>query len=181
MLTTALSLQPQRLTHEILIDLETRGLIKRLCPTDLIQANPQYDAVDTIYSSSPGSGAHRLICIRKNQTRIALTVHSENEEVIFLNSGSTSFKPLYLIISLVSLDALLEKIQNETLSSDDILALEVDFNDLHTQVFTILKDTPHCEITVPGSNPAPIFYVTESADIQMHSVDMGAISLQLQL
>ena len=180
MLRTEIILKPQLLTHEILKTLEIRGLISQLSPTDLISSNPDYDAVDTMYTSEPESGAHKLICVRKNQTDIRLTVHSENEEVIFLNQTDTVFKPLYLIISLLRYNELNQKLLAGELTADDVMALEVNFNDPYTSVFTILKDTPHCEITIPGTDPAPIFYVTESAEIAMQTIDTGPISFHLQ-
>lgn len=173
-------LRPQKITSSILADLERRERIKLLRAPRSISEAPQADAVDVLYVSAPDSGAHKLICVRKNQTNIRLTTHSENEEVIFLKAPDALFKPLYLIISLLPENELLKKNATGSLADDDILALEVVYNDPQTLFFTILKGTPHCEITVQGNDPAPIFFVTEPADITMRYVDLNGISFKLQ-
>lgn len=172
-------LQPQKITAALLEYLEKRGRIKQLRPPQSITEAPHADAVEDLYVSAPGSGAHKLICVRKNQTAIRLTTHSENEEVIFLKDPHVLFRPLYVIISVLSENELLQKYTAGRLADDDIIALEVVYNDPQTLFFTIVKDTPHCEITVAGDDPAPIFYVTEPADIAMQYVDLKGLTFTL--
>lgn len=178
MLTT-ITLQPRKLTKKILLDLEKRGLVVLLKPTPKIIDAPEKDCVEPIYVSSPASGPHQLLCVRKNTTHIRLTTHSDNEELIFITSQGADVKPLYVVIAKHPLPTLREKAEKGTLAADDVLALEVAFNDPETIIFTILKETPHCEITVPGPGEAPVFYVTEPASMEMRYIDLPQIAFSL--
>jgi hypothetical protein len=173
-------LHPQKITPHILLELERRGRIKRLSPTQAILQAPHTDNVDALYTADPRSGAHKLICVRKNQTEITLTAHTDNEEVIFLKDPGATFKPLYLIISQLSEQELRQKHAAKSLEKDDILALEVVYNDPQTLFFSIIKDTPHCEITIEGDHPAPIFFVTEPADISMRYIEFQDLSIKIK-
>jgi hypothetical protein len=173
-----ITIHPQKLDYALLCDLDERGLLCMLKPTKEITANPCKDSVSTLYSSSRQSGSHKLICVRKAQTDIRLTVHNENEEVIFLSNEATA-RPLYLILGLCPRSQFEEKVRMKELSSNDLVALEVDYSNIKTAIFTVPPVTPHCEITILGTDPAPIFYVTEPTDIQMSYVDVGPYVFKL--
>jgi hypothetical protein len=167
-------LTPEPLTHERLTELEQRGLISTLSPPDSIANTPYQDGDKALYTSDRKFGSHMLLCVRKNEVDITLYAHSDNEEVIFLNPRSNSSKPLFLIIGMYKEAEFVERAKAGSLTSSDVLALEVNFNDPGTCLFTVLAGTPLCEITLPGeSAEAPIFYVTESSDLDMYAVEVG--------
>jgi len=173
------TLVPEPLTNAVLITLESLGLVQRLRPSETMVANPTVDMVETIYESSPEFGTHKLIAVRKNVIDIALTFHGAHEEVIFSKPEELSYKPLYLIIANLQVEVFNQKLSDRTLGSQDFHAYEVMYNDPSTMVFTILKDVPHCEVTIPGDGEAPVFYVTEPSNMTMTYVDMPTISLTL--
>ena len=179
MATHHFTLVPQPLTETILMELEDRGLVRMLRPTRALLNNPQMDRVDTIYESSREDGAHTMICVRKNQTEIRFTVHSDNEDVLFVNPGDTALKPLYIIFALYKGGELKQRAADGNLTADDFLALQVTFNNPTTCIFTIYKDTPHCEITAPGNDEAPIFYVTEPSQMKMSYIDFPNVVFSL--
>ncbi|MBN1493971.1 MAG: hypothetical protein JW938_07480 [Candidatus Omnitrophica bacterium] len=174
-----ITLQPQRLTKNDLLDLEVRGLVRTIRPPHAITIKPEVDMVTPLYVCDERSGPHQLICVRKNQTTVRLTRHSDNEEVIFLNPHEARYRPLYLVIAYHSYDVLQEKAHAGTLSQEDFRAFTIPFNDPETLIFAILKDTPHCEVTAPGPGEAPVFYVTEPASMTMDYVDLAEISLNV--
>jgi len=171
-------IKAQRIDRETLESLHARGLIVLLKPTDDIAANPQKDGVSTIYSSRNESGSHKLICVRKAQTEIVMTVHDESEEVLFVGND-TGARPLYLILGLCSVADFEAKALSCDLCDDDLLALEIDYTNCECLVFSIPPTTPHCEVTVAGDAPAPIFFVTEPTDIKMRNVSSGSYVFEL--
>lgn len=180
-ITQTVSLTPQPLTKEELDFLEKRNLIYTLRPSASIAADIHADAVDTMYATDPMYGSHKLICVRKNATDIRLTTHPENEDVIFLAPVEEIVKPLFLIIALDAVDVFIKKVQGGTMTAADLRAYRIRYNDPYTAVFTIRKNVPHCEVTIPGDQAAPIFYVTEPTDMTMAYVPVGTISFVLSV
>ena len=178
-----LKLRPVNITHEVLSELEKKNLVRTLTPTPkVLKVKPGHCVVDKIYSSYHRFGTHKLICVGKNETRIRLTSHPDNEEFIFINTMRRSFKPLYLIIALHKDRALESKAKNNNLTSKDFLALRLRYNDPKTSVFTIFKNTPHCEVTIAGNHHMhPIFFVAEPNNFEMGFVKMHNYSLQLAI
>ena len=171
-MTQTILLHPQPVTLKILAQLEMQGCIRLLKPTEKIMRSSDVDAVDTLYQSTPASGAHKLICVRKSTCEIQLTVHSENDDLIFLNTSEKYYRPLYMIIGIHDVAVLEEKARSATLSDHDFVTLEIEYNNPATCYFTLLRSIPHCEITIPGNDEAPIFFVTEPSEISMRFVDL---------
>jgi hypothetical protein len=175
-----ITLTSQKLTKAILEDLEKRGLVAILRPTPRIKANPDLDCAEPLYISAAAAGPHQLLAVRKNVTQIRLTFHNDNEEVIFLKPPQASFKPLFLVIGLHSMKEFQTKAAQGTLTERDVLALTVTMNDPETAVFTILKDTVHCEVTTAGQGEAPVFYVSEPSAMTMRYVDLKETSFLIK-
>ena len=151
--------------------LEKRGLIKVLKPTPKVQnTRNKTGAVDILYRSSAKHGGHSLLAVGKRNTEIEFSFHPDNEDLIHINPGRVKYKPLYFIVSLLKAGAFLKALKNETLSPRDFTALEIPFNDPRASIFTVLKNTVHCEITLPGKGQHPVFYVTEPAKLKMNHV-----------
>lgn len=63
------------------------------------------------------------------------------------------------------------------MKDDDVLALELKFNDLLVSFFTMNAHTAHCEWTILGDGPANVFYVTEPSDLDILRIDMKDYNL----
>ncbi len=169
-----IELEPREMTPELMIDLERRGLIIRLCPGNHF-ANPGWNESKSkdIYASDSPCGPHKLIVATIN-TLIPdpyFGTHIGNEE--FLMIGDPTTKPLYLIVSMVKRDELIAKIESRRLTADDFVALHIKYNDPEVSFFTMLADVPHGEVTVDGPGKLPSFYVTEGRDIVIDVLPFG--------
>jgi len=169
-----IELEPREMTPELMMDLESRGLIIRLCPGNH-SSNPGWNESksDDIYASDSSSGPHKLIVATIN-TLVPdpyFGTHIGNEE--FLMIGDPATKPLYLIVSLSKRDELIARIDSHCLSADDFVALHIKYNDPEVSFFTMLADVPHGEVTVDSLDKPPSFYVTEGRDIVINVISFG--------
>ena len=102
-----LELEPAEMTPEVMNDLETKGLIIRLCPGKHA-AQPGRNESDslTIYSSDDAYGPHKLIVATINslESDKYFGYHDDNEE--FLLIGDPSYKTTYLIVAYCKKDEL---------------------------------------------------------------------------
>jgi len=177
----SIELAPREMTPELMIDLEKRDLIIRLCPGNH-SSDPGWNESKSndIYVSDSSSGPHKLIVATIN----TLTpdpyfgTHIGNEE--FLMIGDPSTKPLYLIISLCKRAELIAKIETHSLTADDFIALHIKYNDPEVSFFTMLADVPHGEVTVAGSGRPASFYVTEGRDIKIDLVSFGEYQVNVK-
>lgn len=166
-----LKLKPVTMTPAVLRRLEKRGLVAAFKPTPASLRVKEGDCVvDKVYSTAPRFGTHKLICIGKNETAIGLTTHPDNEDFFVINPGGHKFKPLFLIVGLDTPRNLEKKAKAGRLGGRDVMALRLRYDRPETCAFTMLKDTPHCEVTLPGKGKAPVFFVTEPNDFAMSSV-----------
>jgi hypothetical protein len=174
-------LEPIKPTPATLKILEKRKLIRTFTPTkNIINTTREKGAVDILYSSAPQHGGHKLICVRTNNfSKFKLNSHSDNEEFIIINTTKLKFKPLYLVVGLHKHKIIQNKIRKGVLSSKDFIVLDLKFNDPHTCVFTMLKDTPHCEITKKGFGNGPIFFVTEPTKMKTILFDLKNYNFSL--
>ena len=175
-----LRLKPVNVTPAILSRFERSGLIRVFRPTKkALNARKEKCVVEKIYSTAPRFGTHKLICVGKNETKIVLTTHPDNEDFIIINSTDYKFKPLYLIIGLGSKKDLEQKARIGRLKKQDIVALHLKYNDPKTCAFTMFKNIPHCEVTIPGKSQCPVFFVTEPNNFEMRKVELYKYQLVL--
>jgi hypothetical protein len=175
-----LKLKPALISTKILAFLEKKKLIRTFKPTPgVLQPTDTTGIVDLIYASDPQFGSHKLICIGKNATEIRLTTHPDNEEFIIINQSRFRFRPLFLIIGLSGKEDLEKKAGQGKLTAKDFMALQLKYNDYMTSLFVMLKDTVHCEVTVPGKKNHPVFFVTEPTDLGVQKLDLTPYHLQL--
>lgn len=175
-------LKPVEATKKILTRLEKRGLIGTFKPTPKILklGSRKKGGVDTVYSSSPRFGSHKLICIRQDDTsKVILNSHPDNEEFIMINSAALRFKPFYIIIGLCKHKELEVKAKSKRLSKDNLIALRLKYNDPETCIFTMLKNVPHCQITLPGRGKPPIFFVTEPTNLSSKRVKLPGYNFKV--
>ncbi len=177
-----IKLKPVNVTEKILLRLEKKGLIRTLRPTDkVLRSTAKHGLVDTIYSSPGGYGTHKLICVRSdNDGKINLNSHPHNEEFILINTTGLKLKPVVMVIALSKYGDIERKAKSGKLAPKDFLFLRLKYNDHKTCVFSMLKDTPHCEISEPGRGRASIFFVSEPANLPMRYVDMAGYIFDLR-
>ncbi|MGE5309195.1 MAG: hypothetical protein ACM3OC_08930 [Deltaproteobacteria bacterium] len=173
-------LTPRDADSRTLSLLEQRALIKTLAPTPKISRLPHgAAAADAVYSSAPRFGGHKLLCVRPDSDRVKLNSHPDNEEFILIDPSGARGRPLYMLVGLSPHAVLEKKAQAGTLSEKDFVLLRMKFNDSRASVFTMLKDTVHCEIVFPGTGKAPVFFVTEPARLPMDLLRLPGYSFQL--
>jgi hypothetical protein len=181
MKTMVIELEPREMTPELMMDLESRGLIIRLCPGNH-SSDPGWNESKSndIYISEAACGPHKLIVATIN-TLVAdpyFGTHIGNEE--FLMIGDPATKPLYLIVSLSKRGELIAKINSHSLSADDFVALHIKYNDPEVSFFTMLADVPHGEVTVESPGEPPSFYVTEGRDLIIDRIDFGDYQVNIK-
>jgi hypothetical protein len=165
-----LKLKPQNASPRILAFLEKKNLIKTLNPPrKVLSARDPNGAMQTIYCSHQRWGAHKLICVKKNSGTVKLNFHPGNEEFILINNNGTRFRPLCIILGLSKQKELADKLKNYKLTADDFIALVFQHNDRKTCIFTMLKDTVHCEVALPGKGQGPVFFVAEPSRLKLKS------------
>lgn len=174
-----LTLKVRPVTEEAMLALEERGLLQRfLPPVDVLDVPEGEVKAAYIYTTDIEFGAHMLICAGFNRSRVELATHSDREDIFLINEGRSQ-KPLILIIGLHPEPEFQKLVSMGQLTEDDIWALELKFNDPRLSFFTMNALTPHCEWTVPGTEPASVFYVTEPSDLDMRSIDMHDFTINI--
>jgi hypothetical protein len=166
-------------TEDIMLFLENKGLLNRLLPTKDILSTPENEiGVNRVYQTDPKFGSHMMICVGFNRSLADMAFHSDNEDFILINEGRYQ-KPLILVIGLHTQQEFQKLVSNQQLTTDDIWALDLVFNDPRLSFFTMNGFTPHCEWTIPGKDPASIFYVTEPDCLDANKIDMGEYKLEI--
>ena len=176
-----IKLRPVNATDKVLLRLERRGLIRTLRPTARILRRVSVNGlVDTIYASPVEHGTHKLICVRSdNAGRIMLNSHPHNEEFMLINNTGLKLKPVFMIIGLHGHKEIRRKVKAGSLTARDFILLRFKYNDPKTCVFTMLKDSLHCEFSEPGPGRPSIFFVSEPTNLPMHHFDAAGYTFIL--
>lgn len=166
-----------KMTKEIMEDLEKRGLIIRLAPeSHRPQLSENESSGSTLYASDPAYGGHKLISVIIGNSRMGnFGIHPDNEE--FLLIGSNDDKPLFLLISYLTAEALEKKIAGGSAAPSDFICLKCVFNDPEVSFFTMLKGVPHGEASVDGKGTPPKFYVTEPTGLSTDIIDLSSCGI----
>jgi hypothetical protein len=171
-----LKLKAVRPTEKILKSLEGRDLIRRLNPPKaILDSRRANGAVKTIYASAPRFGSHKVICVKLNSAVPNLNSHEDNEEFIIVNSNGLKLNPVYILIALDKHAALEAKARDTGLRPEDFVLLKMKYNDFSSCIFTMLKGTVHCEVTLkeePGAG-APVFFVSEPSRLKMRMASLN--------
>lgn len=181
MISTPLEIRkrPIKISSTLFENLEKRGILRRfLGGWELPETDPSQYNVKTLYTTDARFGGHKLIHVSYNMSTVQLGYHQENEDFILIKSPKKKQKPLYLVLCLCSHEELQKKIDDYTFSSEDILLIELVYNDPILSFFTLSKNFPHCELTCMGGH-APSFFVTEPASMNTESIDAGPYRIVL--
>lgn len=174
-----IKLNPVTINKNILLFLEKRKLVRMLKPSQKVsRVKCGQGCVETKYISSPRFGSHKLICIGLNSDKIVLNSHPDNEEFIIISGAKGKFKPLYMVIGLHKHDTIERKAKKKQLTEKDFMLLQLKYNDGLASVFTMLKNTPHCEVTRKGRGKPPVFFVSEPSNLRMHYPDLGGYGIK---
>ena len=178
-MTKELCIRVRPVTEEAMSMLEERGLLQRLFPPEeVLRTAEGVVQVATMYITDPQFGSHMLICVAFNKSEVELLTHPDNEEFILINEGREQ-KPLILVVGLHPEPEFQRLVSTGQLTTEDIWALEMRFNDPRLSFFTMNALTPHCEWTTPGPGPANVFFVTEPSRLGLHPRDMGDYVLRI--
>lgn len=171
-------LTPRKITPSLLRMLARRGLVRPLLPTKkVLNTRTKTGAVDTCYRGRPAYGTHKVIAVGKRTLRVKLYTHPDNEDFLLINPTKKIYKPLYIVIARDKRPVFERKARAGILTPRDFFVGEWTFNDPRTCAFTMLRDTVHCEITVPGPGQHPVFFVTEPSHLPSNYVSIYAREL----
>jgi hypothetical protein len=174
-----LNLTCDEMTPRLMQFLEDKGAIIRLAPGTHEVITPEEEVgIDWIYKTDEKYGSHMLLSATINRsTFAAFGTHPDNEEVYLIGDPAT--KPLYFLFGLCKRDEFEYKLKSGTISSDDFLCFKARFNDVEVCCFSILKDFPHGEATIPGPEKPPTFFVTEQTNLPLDKIILDSIDIRL--
>ena len=174
-------LKPQKMTAEIMNQLEELGLIIRIMPSREIhrlKVKPGEVLGGYIYKSDTSAGSHSLVNVAlDNSEFFNFGTHPDNEEFLLL--GGIGEKKMLLLVSLLTKDKLDTKIATGELTSEDFICLDVVFNDPELSFFVMLQDVPHGECCMGSGLPAT-FYVTEGSTLGLQKTDFRNYKFMIQ-
>lgn len=175
-----LQLEPVEMTPDVMQDMEDAGLIIRLAPGRLApRVNHDEPAPVNVYITKPEYGPHKVIACALNTTEAVknFNYHPDHEE--FLLIGNPDCRPAYLVVSRLLTPEFEAKTHAGTLTSADLIALRMKFNDPLVSFFTMRPFVPHGEVTVPGSKPPATFFVTESSGLPVIKPDLAGYTWEV--
>lgn len=166
-----INLVPIEMTRELMMMLEKKKLIYRLCPNhDNLNAKKGEAAWKIIYENNIKNGSHMLITVTINRKNLdAFGYHEANEDFILL--GDSNANPLYILIALCFKDKFEKKIKTNKLSEKDFVLLKAKYNNPELSFFVMLKNVPHGEFVLNTGGHQPSFYVTESTNMPIRIID----------
>jgi hypothetical protein len=176
---TTLNLKPVEMTEQVMVGLEKKGLIIRLCPGhDELNAPRGETLWKLLYEPKEGYGPHRLITVTVNREEFAgFGTHPDNEEFWLLGSEDT--QPMYLAISFLAAEKLAAKIDAGILEENDFIALRIKYNDPEVSFFVMCAGVPHGEAIVNRGKRPPSFYVTESLNLPLDLTRFGDYQIKI--
>ena len=172
--------EPVPMTCELMADLERRGLIIRLRPGGHdLAAQPGETLGESIYETADRYGPHKLIAVTVNRAEFAaFGTHPDNEE--FLLIGNPDSQPMYLAVALCMREEFEDKVKTGRLTAADFVMIECRYNDPEASFFVMRAGVPHGEAIVPeAGKPPPSFYVTESRDLPLDTIDLRKYRLRV--
>jgi hypothetical protein len=75
---------------------------------------------------------------------------------------------------------LAEKLKKGRLKAEDFIALTFEHNDHQTCIFTMLRETVHCEVALPGQGTGPVFFVAEPSRLKLKSFRTKGYKLEIE-
>ena len=174
-----LVVKPVKVTESLMAFLEGKGVITRICSGhDQLNALKGEARCETVYSTNPQFGPHKLICVTINTAEPRnFLYHSDKEDFMLIDKIGTT--ELILTVSLFHKDELIQKIKTDTVSAEDFISVICEMNNPYLSFFTMNPCYPHVETCrVPSENP-PSFYVGEPRDLDENLIDFKDYQLTI--
>lgn len=171
--------KPVKASEELMAFLEEKKIITRICPGhDVLDVRRGEARCETVYSTAPKYGPHKLICVTINTTEPRnFLYHSDKEDFMLIDKHGTT--DLILTVSLCHKDELIKKINTGTISEEDFLAIICEKNNPSLSFFTMNAYYPHVETCKTPSDCPPSFYVGEPRDLDENLIDFGDFELAI--
>ncbi|MDR0362667.1 MAG: hypothetical protein LBJ46_08315 [Planctomycetota bacterium] len=176
----SLIVQAAEMNRETMSALEGKGLIHRIAPgKDVAGPVDGTNLGRPIYETDGRFGGHKLIVATIGATTLRhFGYHEEGEDVWLL--GLDSWRPLYFVFATCLVDEFREKVRAGALAETNLVCLRARYNDPEASFYVVNKHVPHGEFVVPTAEPAPSFYVTESAGLQVLPLAFGSCSVRVR-
>ncbi|MEM1058460.1 MAG: hypothetical protein AAGK14_04360 [Verrucomicrobiota bacterium] len=173
-------LSPIDATAQVMRELEDRGLIVRLAPSNHeLPAPPGQTKGTAVYRADAAFGQHMVLAVTCNEPHLRrFGHHLEREEFLFI--GDPAREPLYLTFFRGQHPELAQKAADGSLCAGDFTCLRVAWNDPEASFFTMQAGVPHGECTLRATDRPPSFYVTESTGITTEKTDLRGFTLRIQ-
>ncbi len=172
-------LTARRATPQLMNEMESKGLLRRLWPSEKARTVPQGEqVVERVELANEGTGPWQMLVVACNRTRLDhLAAHGDIESWLFFADPSS--KPLLYVVAACGMAEFQAKAADGRLSADDFIVLELRPNDPATSYFTVPGGVLHDELTYPGSGPAPIFHVPEPSRMSHVNVDLSGYDFEI--
>jgi hypothetical protein len=172
-------LQAQRATAALMEDLERRGLLRRLVPSEAARSVPEtQQVVERVELAAEGTGPWQMLVVACNRTRLNhLAAHGDIESWLFFADPAS--KPLLYVVATCGLDEFRAKAAAGTLSATDFIVLELRPNDPATSYFTVPGGVLHDELTYSGPGRVPIFWVPEPSRMGHTEVPLTQYEIEI--
>ncbi len=175
----SIRLRAQRATPELMLELEQRGLLRRLVPSGEVAGVMEGEKVaERVELGAEGNGPWQMLVVACNRSRLTyLAAHSDAECWLFFDEPDT--KPLLYIVATCRLAEFREKAAAGTLSAADFVALELRPNDPQTSYFTVPGGVLHDELTYAGPGRGPVFWVPEPSRMEHTRVELDGYEIEV--
>lgn len=172
-----LVIKPITATEELMAYLEEKQVITRICPGhDFLEAKRNETRCETVYSTDPRFGPHKLISVTINTSEPRnFMYHSDKEDFMLIDRPGTS--ELILTVSLLHKDELNKRIEKGELSEVDFVSMICKANDPYLSFFSMNPYYPHVETCSDPSEAPPSFYVGEPRDMDENLIDFKGYQL----
>ncbi len=174
-----LVVKPVKATEALMAFLEEKKVITRICPGhDQLNTQKGEAGCETVYSTDPKFGPHKLISVTINTTEPKnFLYHSDKEDFMLIDKHGTT--ELILTVSLSHKDELIQKIETNTLSAEDFVSVICERNSPYLSFFTMSPYYSHVETCRESSENPPSFYVGEPRDLDENLIDFKAYQLTI--
>ncbi len=172
-----LIIKPIIATEELMVYLEEKKVITRICPGhDSLETKVDEARCETVYSTDPRFGPHKLISVTINTSEPRnFMYHSDREDFMLIDRPGAS--ALILTVSLLHKDELNKRIEKGELSEEDFVSMICKANDPYLSFFTMNPYYPHVETCSDLSENPPSFYVGEPRDMDENLIDFKGYQL----
>ena len=175
-----IEIRARRATVELMDQMEKRGLLRRLRPSGAcLSVNEGDQVVEQVELAKKGTGPWQMLAVACNRVKLDhLAAHSDIESWLFFSAEPT-MKPLLYVVAACRAEEFERKVNDGSLSADDLIALELSPNDPETSFFTVPGGVMHDELTYPGPGTGPVFFVPEPSEMAHRSVSLESYDITI--